>query len=107
MANFWNSYSISSFFKTSLGNKSTAFDGFYSSLGDAKMIKNGSYKKLMKSYYATMKEEDKTTTDSNANKKKEIKKKDVLNELLNKNTTYKNDGTKNSKESVSKLDVEI
>lgn len=58
MANIsWTSSSISTYFKTSLGNKSSVFDSLYSSLGDAKMIKNGTYGKLMKSYYAELKEQ--------------------------------------------------
>ena len=48
MANIsWTSSSINSFFNTSLGNPTSAFGSLYSSLGDASLIKRGTYHKLM------------------------------------------------------------
>lgn len=48
---FWTSSSINSFFNTSTYNRSDAFSGLYSSLGDSKLIQSGTYKRLMTKYY--------------------------------------------------------
>jgi hypothetical protein len=59
MANIsWTSSSINSFFNTSLGNPTSAFGSLYSSLGDASLIKRGTYHKLMDSYYSSVKNSD-------------------------------------------------
>lgn len=59
MANIsWTSSSINSFFNTSLGNPTSAFGNLYSSLGDASLIKRGTYHKLMDSYYSSVKNSD-------------------------------------------------
>lgn len=59
MANIsWTSSSINSFFYTSLGNPTSAFGSLYSSLGDASLIKRGTYHKLMDSYYSSVKNSD-------------------------------------------------
>ena len=90
MANItWTSSSINSFFNTSLGNPKSAFSGIYSSLGDAALIKSGSYYRLMDSYYKTMKSSDETSSDKKTDSTKDsasgskIKNK-VLDELLSK-----------------------
>ena len=90
MANItWTSSSINSFFNTSLGNPKSAFSGIYSSLGDAALIKSGSYYRLMDSYYKTMKSSDETSSDKKTDSTKasesgsKIKNK-VLDELLSK-----------------------
>lgn len=65
MANIsWTSSSINSFFNTSLGNPTSAFGSLYSSLGDASLIKKGTYRKLMDSYYSTVKKSDSKTDAS-------------------------------------------
>ena len=59
MANIsWTSSSINSFFNTALGNPTSAFGSLYSSLGDASLIKRGTYHKLMDSYYSSVKNSD-------------------------------------------------
>lgn len=49
----WNS--INSFFNTSFGSSNSMFGNFYSNLSDASMIKSGTYKKLMRSYFNDVK----------------------------------------------------
>lgn len=98
----WNSTSISSFFNTSLGtSSSSAFSGIYSSLADSKLIKSGSYKKLMTSYYQNVKNTDSKTSSSDkstsssksdstdsstdsASTKRKSRSSNVLEELLDK-----------------------
>ena len=90
MANItWTSSSINSFFNTSLGNPKSAFSGIYSSLGDAALIKSGSYYRLMDSYYKTMKSSDETSSDKKTDSTKDSEsgskiKNKVLDELLSK-----------------------
>ena len=90
MANItWTSSSINSFFNTSLGNPKSAFSGLYSSLGDAALIKSGSYYRLMDSYYKTMKSSDETSSDKKTDSTKDSEsgskiKNKVLDELLSK-----------------------
>lgn len=76
MANIsWTSSSIYSYFNTSLGNPSYAFGNLYNSLGDASLIKNGTYHKLMNSYFtsvaesnsSTSSQDTQTTTNKHAN----------------------------------------
>ena len=90
MANItWTSSSINSFFNTSLGNPKSAFSGIYSSLGDAALIKSGSYYRLMDSYYKTMKSSAETSSDKKTESTKDSEtgskiKNKVLDELLSK-----------------------
>lgn len=101
MANIsWTSSSIHSYFNTSLGNPSYAFGSLYNSLGDASLIKNGTYHKLMNSYFTSVKDSDsstssqntQTTTNKHANtytydskaKTSSTVSNKVLNELLSK-----------------------
>lgn len=90
MANItWTSSSINSFFNTSLGNPKSAFSGIYSSLGDAALIKSGSYYRLMDSYYKTMKSSDETSSDKKTDSTQDSEsgskiKNKVLDELLSK-----------------------
>ena len=90
MANIsWTSSSINSFFNTSLGNPNSAFSGIYNSLSDAALIKNGSYHRLMDSYYKTMKSSDETSSDKKTESTKDSEsgskiKNNVLDELLSK-----------------------
>ena len=75
MANiFWNSYSINNFFNASLNRGNSTFGSFYSNLGDAAMIKSGTYKKLMKSYFNEAKSDSssKSTSSSDSSSKKRI-----------------------------------
>lgn len=78
MANIsWTSSSINSFFNTSLGNPTSAFGSLYSSLGDASLIKRGTYHKLMDSYYSSVKNSDSkadTSKDSTSTDKTTTKK---------------------------------
>lgn len=98
MANIsWTSSSINNFFNTSLNTGSSPFSSLYSSLGDAAMIKSGTYKKLMKSYISELQESssddkksdqtsssktDSYTYDKNGKKTGASIKNTVLDELL-------------------------
>lgn len=64
MANIqWTSSSINSFFQTSLNQKNTTgFNSMYSLLGDASMIRSGSYYKLMDAYYKEVKAQNAEST---------------------------------------------
>ncbi len=67
MANIqWTSSSISNFFNTSLNQKTTGFNGLYSLLGDASLIRSGSYYKLMDSYYKNVKNQDTSKTEESS-----------------------------------------
>ena len=57
MSNFWSSSSLSNLFASgsTSGNSNS---GLYSLFTDRTSIKNGSYGKLMKSYYSTVKGSD-------------------------------------------------
>ena len=65
---FWNSSSINSFFNTSL-NTSNSMSSLYSAFSDSAMIKSGSYKKLMKSYFDTVGESDSSKSSSSSSSK--------------------------------------
>lgn len=92
MANIsWTSSSINSFFNTSLGNPTSAFGSLYSSLGDASLIKRGTYHKLMDSYYSSVKNSDSkadtssktdTSKDSTSTDKTTTKKHMQINILM-------------------------
>lgn len=105
MANiFWNSYSINNFFNASLNRGNSTFGNFYSNLGDAAMIKSGTYKKLMKSYFneaksdssskstsssdSSSKKTDSYTYDKDGNKVRNSRKSTVLDQLLDHKTPY-------------------
>lgn len=95
MANLFgfNSYLNSNFFSSMLGTgSSNMFGSLYSSLGDYASIKSGSYRTLVKAYYAQQAEDvdstsskkststnssvlDKSTTDANTKKLAEVKNK--------------------------------
>lgn len=69
----WNS--INSFFNTSFGSSNSMFGNFYSNLSDASMIKSGTYKKLMRSYFNDVKStssdtSSKTTSSSSSSSSK-------------------------------------
>lgn len=95
----WNSSSINSFFKTSLNqSNSSPMSGIYNSINNAAQIKNGSYSKLMKSYYAELKKQQnsdiKDATDKLLEKKKTDSSKDKT--TTDKNTSsQKKDSTYN------------
>ncbi len=57
----WNSSSINNFFNTSFNSKTS--NSIFGSLGDASLIKSGSYKKLMRSYFD---DTDTTSTSSSS-----------------------------------------
>lgn len=86
MANIsWTSTSINNFFNSSLGNPSYTFGNLYSSLGNASLIKSGTYKRLMDSYYSNVvnsKEESSNKTDTSTTDTS--KKETVLDKLLSK-----------------------
>lgn len=50
----WNSSSMSSFFNSSLNLNTSGTSSIFNSIGDSKLIKSGTYKKLMKSYFDTV-----------------------------------------------------
>lgn len=88
MANIsWTSTSINNFFNSSLGNPSYTFGNLYSSLGNASLIKSGTYKRLMDSYYSSVvnsKEESSNKTDTSTTDTS--KKENVLDKLLSKDS---------------------
>ena len=111
MANIqWTSSSISSFFNTSLNQNTTGFNGLYSLLGDASLIRSGSYYKLMDAYYKNVKnqttestsettESSKTTSDTEETKTsatEETKKEEIWDKIKTDTTlssAYTNTGT--------------
>ena len=102
MANIsWTSSSINSFFNTSLGNPTSAFGSLYSSLGDASLIKRGTYHKLMDSYYSSVKNSDsKADTSSKTDTSKDSTSTD-------KTTTKKTHANKYTYDSTSKSSTKI
>lgn len=72
-----NAFLSSSFFNTSLKSNSNSFNNLSSLFKDYYSIQSGSYKKLLKAYYATQKD---TSESSN-------KKSTALSKLVNSNTT--------------------
>lgn len=60
----WNSSSMNSFFNNSLNLKTSGTNSIFSTVGDSRMIKSGSYKKLMKSYFDTVDTDDKKSSSS-------------------------------------------
>ena len=50
----WNSSSMSSFFNSSLNLDTSGTNSIFSTVGDSKLIKSVTYKKLMKSYFDTV-----------------------------------------------------
>ncbi|MBQ7942767.1 MAG: hypothetical protein IJ326_01760 [Lachnospiraceae bacterium] len=110
MANIqWTSSSISSFFNTSLNQNTTGFNGLYSLLGDASLIRSGSYYKLMDAYYKNVKnqttestsettESSKTTSDTEETKTsatEETKKEEIWDKIKTDTTlssAYTNTG---------------
>ncbi|MCM1182682.1 MAG: hypothetical protein NC337_04820 [Roseburia sp.] len=81
--------SFNNFFNALSG---TSANSFYSNLNDASLIKSGSYRKLMKSYFSTADSAGKTTasdkksaSDTDTRTKKEIKN-TVLDDLLKHET---------------------
>ena len=96
MANIsWTSSSINSFFNTSLGNPTSAFGSLYSSLGDASLIKRGTYHKLMDSYYSSVKNSDSKADTSKADTS------------TDKTTTKKTHANKYTYDSTSKSSTKI
>jgi hypothetical protein len=97
MANIsWTSSSINSFFNTSLGNPTSAFGSLYSSLGDASLIKRGTYHKLMDSYYSSVKNSDsKADTSSKTDTSKD-------STSIDKTTTKKTHANKYTYDSSAK-----
>lgn len=118
MANIqWTSSSINSFFNTSLNQKNTGMNSLYSLLGDASLIRSGSYYKLMDSYYKNVKNKDsestseskessKTTSNKKTDKTSattEIKKEEIWDKIKT-DTTLSTAYTSNGK-STSNLDT--
>lgn len=64
----WNSSSMNSFFNNSLNLKTSGMNSIFGTVGDSKMIKSGTYKKLMKSYFDTVDTDDKKSTSSTNDK---------------------------------------
>ena len=67
----WNSSSMNSFFNASLNLNTSGTNSIFSTVGDSKLIKSGTYKKLMKSYFDTVdtdsaKKSSSTTTDKSS-----------------------------------------
>lgn len=63
----WNSSSMNSFFNTSLNLNSSGTNSIFGSIGDSKLIKSGTYKKLMKSYFDTVDTDDSQKNSSTSN----------------------------------------
>lgn len=85
----------SNFFSSMMGGGISG--SLYSSLGDYAMIKNGSYSKLVKAYYAQM-SDDKTTSKTSSSKKNETttKTKEETNKKELTETKTKADSLKSS-----------
>lgn len=94
-----NSNLNSNFFSSMLGTSSTGsgFGSLYSSLADYASIKNGSYGKLVKAYYAQMSDDDTSTkkTSSTTTKTKEKAESDAAKKTLTETKT-KSDALKTS-----------
>lgn len=85
MANIqWTSSSINSFFNTSLNQKTTGFNGLYSLLGDASLIRSGSYYKLMDAYYKNVKNQNTESTSETKESAKTEESKDTNTEKVKK-----------------------
>ena len=85
MANIqWTSSSINSFFNTSLNQKTTGFNGLYSLLGDASLIRSGSYYKLMDAYYKNVKNQNTESTSETKESAKTEESKDTNTEKIKK-----------------------
>jgi len=94
MANIsWTSSSINSFFNTSLGNPTSAFGSLYSSLGDASLIKRGTYHKLMDSYYSSVKNSD---SNADTSSKTDTSKADTSTDKTTTKKTHANKYTYDS-----------
>ena len=103
MANIsWTSSSINSFFNNSLGNPTSAFGSLYSSLGDASLIKRGTYHKLMDSYYSTVKNSDsRTDTSSKTDTSKDSTSTDKTTKKKTHANKYTYDSTAKSTTKIS------
>lgn len=92
----WTSSTINSYFKTSLKQSGNTI---YDCLGDAALIKSGSYSKLMKSYYATLKEQQKKETEAATKKATSSDKTESDSSKSSSDsdttTTYNSSATKN------------
>ena len=100
MSNFWSSSSLSNLFASgSTSGNSNA--GLYSLFTDRASIKNGSYGKLMKSYYSTTKGASETSGSSSASKSS----KDALDKILDskKNPTVSKAASKANAEIGQKI----
>ncbi len=88
--------SVNNFFNSFSGIGSGSYGNFYSNLNDASLIKSGSYRRLMKSYFATAdadssdktSSDKKTSSDSDTRTKRNIKN-TVLDDLLKHETKSK------------------
>lgn len=92
-----NSNLNSNFFNSMLGTGSTSsgFGSLYSSLADYAAIKNGSYGKLVKAYYAQMSDDTSSAKKSTTTKTKEKEKTDTEKKTLTE-TKAKADAVKKS-----------
>lgn len=92
-----NSNLNSNFFNSMLGTGSagSSFGSLYSSLADYAAIKNGSYGKLVKAYYAQM-SDDKTSTKKNTTTKVKEKEKDETEKKTLTETKTKSEALKKS-----------
>lgn len=114
MANIqWTSSTINSFFSTSLNQKDTGMNSLYSLLGDASLIRSGSYYKLMDSYYKTVKNKDTENTSDkkeSSNTTTETKKEEIWDKIKTDTTlssAYNNTGKATTNQSSSILDTTI
>lgn len=92
-----NSHLNSNFFSSMMGTSSTGggFGSLYSSLADYASIKNGSYGKLVKKYYAEMSGDD-TSTKKTSNIKVKEKTTDETAKKSLTETKTKSDAMKTS-----------
>lgn len=89
--------SVNNFFNSFSSMGSGGYGNFYSNLNDASLIKSGSYRKLMKSYFSTANADSsgkttssdkKTSSDTDTRTRKNIKN-TVLDDLLKHETKSK------------------
>lgn len=85
-ANFWNYNSRGTLFGSGSGSGS-GLNGLYGMLADRSTIKNGSYKKLLKSYYGTGSSSSSVTSDKKSNSSNVVDK--ILEEKRNPKVSKK------------------
>lgn len=92
----WNSTSLNNYFNTSLGRSSSSdsMSSLYSSLSDASMIKSGSYKKLMRSYFNEVQSDSKTSDSKSSSSSKSSSDTSSTNQTSSKSSSSSSSSSK-------------